>query len=68
MLCAAVLCIIIYTLLTHLPFACCCTCCCEQYKPKKDAKGLMRTAGATEFFRIMNEEIAVSKRQGLEQD
>ena len=30
-----------------------------QYEPKKDYKGILRTPGATEFFRIMNEEIQV---------
>ena len=33
-----------------------------QYEPKKDAKGMLRTPGATEFFRIMNEEIQVRAR------
>ncbi|GAX84704.1 hypothetical protein CEUSTIGMA_g12126.t1 [Chlamydomonas eustigma] len=30
-----------------------------EYEPKKDYKGFLRTPGATEFFRIMNEEIQV---------
>ena len=30
-----------------------------EYLPKRDPQGLLRTPGATEFFRIMNEEIAI---------